>query len=115
MNRFSRKQSSRDRVLAMLLPVCIFVLIMFFFVQGMSSIARSTSAETKRSLETAIERSIVHCYAIEGRYPPSLQYLKDHYGITYDETAYYVNYQPVAANIRPDVVILPLEGAHENP
>ena len=115
MNRFSRKHSSRDRVLAMLLPVCIFVLIMFFFVQGMSGIARSTSAETKRSLETAIERSIVHCYAIEGRYPPSLQYLKDHYGITYDETAYYVNYQPVAANILPDVVILPLEGAHENP
>lgn len=115
MNRFSKKHRNRDQFLSVLLPVFLFVLIMFFFVQGMSGIARSTSNETKRSLETAIERSIVHCYAIEGRYPPSLQYLKEHYGITYDETAYYVDYQPVAANIRPDVVILPLEGAHENP
>ena len=46
------------------------------------------------------------CYALEGFYPPDLEYLKEHYGLTYDESSFVVEYQPVAGNIRPDVTIL---------
>ena len=34
-------------------------------------------AQCKQELEQAAE----HCYAVEGRYPPDLDYLEEHYGI----------------------------------
>ena len=48
----------------------------------------------------------VHCYAIEGSYPESLQYLKDNYGLTYDEEKYFIDYQVLGSNILPDVTII---------
>ena len=48
----------------------------------------------------------MHCYAIEGSYPESLQYLKDNYGLTYDEEKYFIDYQVLGSNILPDVTII---------
>ncbi|MBF1030306.1 MAG: hypothetical protein HXK91_08980, partial [Lachnospiraceae bacterium] len=39
-------------------------------------------------------------------YPPSLDYLKERYGLTYDESFFYVDYQPLASNLYPDVTVL---------
>ncbi len=51
-------------------------------------------------------RSITHCYAVEGTYPSSLEYLKENYGLTYDETVFFVDYQTIGSNILPDVTII---------
>ena len=58
------------------------------------------------SLENALNRSITQCYAVEGAYPPSLAYIKEHYGLIYDEELFYVDYQPIGSNIMPDVTIM---------
>ena len=46
------------------------------------------------------------CYAAEGVYPPDLQYLKDHYGLTYDETEFLVDYEAYGSNLMPEVTVL---------
>ena len=51
-------------------------------------------------------RGIIHCYSMEGAYPESLQYLKDHYGLTYDEDRFFVDYQVLGSNLLPDVTII---------
>ena len=51
----------------------------------------------------------VHCYSVEGAYPDSLDYLKKHYGITWDESKYKVTYEIIAKNIRPEVKVIPLQ------
>ena len=48
----------------------------------------------------------MHCYALEGFYPPSLEYMEEHYGLTYDKSAYIVDYQPVGNNIYPNYTII---------
>ena len=53
-----------------------------------------------------MERNIVHCYALEGFYPPSLEYMEEHYGLTYDKTLFIVNYQPIGTNIYPDYTVI---------
>ena len=58
------------------------------------------------TLEQAVSRGIVHCYAMEGAYPESLQYLKDHYGLIYDEDRFFVDYQVLGSNLIPDVTII---------
>ena len=60
----------------------------------------------KESLESALIRNITYCYAVEGSYPESLDYLKEHYGLTYDEDRFFVDYQVIGANILPDVTII---------
>ena len=58
------------------------------------------------SLEEALNRSITYCYAVEGAYPESLEYLTKHYGLTYDHDRFFVDYHVSGANLYPDVTIL---------
>lgn len=58
------------------------------------------------TLKSAIRRASVQCYAIEGRYPPSVQYLQDNYGIQIDEKRYYVFYNGFASNVMPDITVV---------
>ena len=50
-------------------------------------------------------RASVQCYAIEGRYPPSLEYLAQHYGIQIDKERYDVFYSGFASNFMPDITV----------
>ena len=62
----------------MLLSVGVFLVIVFVFLQGISSISEGTRKRQRESLENAIMRSVTHCYAVEGAYPADLEYLKSH-------------------------------------
>ena len=50
-------------------------------------------------------------YAMEGAYPESLEYLKEHYGLNYDETRYIINYEVMGSNLMPDVMVLEKQGS----
>ena len=86
--------------------VCAFTLITTVFYQGIESLSSSTQKRQKESLENALIRNITYCYAVEGSYPESLDYLKEHYGLIYDEDRFFVDYQVIGANILPDVTII---------
>lgn len=67
--------------------------------------------EGVRVTEQAIRRAAVQCYAIEGEYPPSLEYLKENYGIEAGE--YVVHYTVIASNLMPDITVFALEDGEE--
>lgn len=90
-------------VVIMLLVVCLFV----FSIRHFGTYTEDKQLE---SLHNALRRDIIQCYAIEGIYPPSLSYLEEHYGLTYDHDRFYVDYHPVAANLYPDVTVLETGG-----
>lgn len=91
------------------LPLLTGILILLLFLRGVQSVSETTTAKQQESLETALSRSISQCYAVEGMYPPSLNYLKEHYGLTYDETKFLIDYQSIGANLMPEVVVLPIK------
>lgn len=93
----------------MLLSVGVFLVIVFVFLQGISSISEGTRKRQRESLENAIMRSVTHCYAEEGAYPADLEYLKSRYGLTYDETLFFVDYRTIGSNILPDITIIEKE------
>lgn len=105
MARFqTRKQPRVPKKL--LLALCLFALILFLFLEGASSLSEGTRARQRESLQNALDRSITFCYAVEGRYPESLDYIKEHYGLTYDETVFFVDYQALGGNILPNITII---------
>ena len=107
MNKRNRKLNT------FFLSAAMIVLWVVLFSRLAVYMNSQSSKEQKEGLETAIERDITTCYALEGSYPPDLQYMKDHYGLSYDESLFFVDYRPVASNIRPSYIIIELTPLEE--
>ena len=89
-----------------ILSLVLMIAILYFLVMGLNNLQVSNDAEQAKILENALTRSITACYALEGAYPPDIQYLREYYGLTYDEEQYFIDYQFIGANLRPDVTII---------
>ena len=112
MNRFEQKSMSFGRKLVYLLPILAFLVLFVLFLQGIGSVSESTLTKQQESLETALGRSISQCYAVEGCYPPSLEYLEQHYGLLYDKNRFFVDYEYYGRILLPEVTVLRRTGAH---
>lgn len=108
MQRFVTKKESHLSF-RRFFSVCLFLLILLFFLHGITDLSESTRARQKETLETALTHSIMYCYSVEGAYPESLEYLKEHYGLTYNEELFYVDYRITAENLMPDITIIEKE------
>ena len=104
MKRFTHEKTHNWK--KQVFSVALFLFIFLVFLLGIAKVSEKTSAQQAASLEQAISRSIAHCYATEGHYPESLDYLKEHYGITYDSEEFFVDYQAIGGNIFPEVTII---------
>lgn len=102
------EKSKRDTSLFkdIALPMIFFFAILFFLFTGLRSISETTQNEQHKATRQAIVRATVHCYAIEGSYPQSLDYLKERYGLAIDEKNYIVDYNCFASNLMPDITVL---------
>lgn len=65
----------------------------------------NNNEESYKILSDAIIRSAVQCYAIEGFYPPDIEYLEENYGLLVDHDKYVVSYSVFASNIIPEVIV----------
>ena len=89
-----------------ILSVFCIVAALFLFMKAVDNIGTANDAEQAQILEQALTRSITACYALEGAYPPNINYLVENYGLTYDSTEYFIDYQYIGSNLRPDVTII---------
>lgn len=94
---------------SILLPVCLFAAVCGLFFWGLQSVSQSADQEALRTTEEGIRRAAVHCYAVEGAYPSSIDYLKEHYGVQIDDD-YIVHYESFASNLMPDISVYPKHG-----
>jgi len=106
MNRFEQTRKPFSRTITYLYPLIAFATIFILFLGGIRSVSDTSLAKQKESLETALTRSISQCYAVEGVYPPSLDYLISHYGLTYDSNIFLVDYQYYGGNLLPEITVL---------
>lgn len=107
-NRFESNSMGLLPRLVNILPLLVGVFILILFLRGIQSVSDTTAAKQQESLETALSRSIAQCYAVEGMYPPSLHYIREHYGLTYDESKFMIDYRCEGSNLMPEVVVLPI-------
>lgn len=96
--------------IARFLPVVLLAAVILAFAVTADSLGETNLTRERDIMERALNRSITQCYALEGTYPPDLSYLCDNYGFTYNETHFFIDYQYIGANLRPDVTIIEREG-----
>ena len=87
-------------------PALVIVLVLIAFYFFSSNLGEQTNSHGKTIRENALTRSITQCYALEGSYPPNIKYLQDNYGLIYDSEEYFIDYQFIGSNLRPDVTVI---------
>ncbi len=92
-------------LLRFLLLVLVAVVVIFF-LRSVTNLENGQAAEDKRQLEETLRRAVVACYAVEGAYPPTIEYLLDNYGITYNQEKYVIKYEYYGSNLIPDITVL---------
>ena len=101
-----RKRSGWPALLRGLLLPVIAAATLLCFAAALNSLSDGRAEEDMRQLEETLRRGCVACYAAEGVYPPTVDYLQEHYGVQIDPDRYTVRYSVFAENRMPDITVL---------
>jgi len=90
--------------------VRIFLLIIIAIVAAVSVYSmdifwEKRSVAQPEKIKEAIERACIQCYALEGSYPPDLEYLGKNYGLILNNDKYFYYYEIFASNVMPYVEV----------
>ena len=107
MKRFETGKATIHPYRSLVISIFLFLIVIILFYLGISSVSQRTDEEEMQFLQKALHQSVTQCYAVEGFYPESLEYLEEHYQITYDHDRFFVDYKPQGENIFPDITIIP--------
>ena len=83
--------------------ILIFIALILAFVLLVNNITSKNSGRELQIVRDAVKNAALTCYAVEGMYPDNLQYLRDHYNLSYNEERYHVFYDPLASNMMPTI------------
>ncbi len=89
----------------LIMPILVVAVLLCFFT-GLSNLENGSGDEGRRQLEETIRRTAAACYAAEGIYPPTVEYMQERYGLQVDEERYFVDYQVFASNLMPVFTVL---------
>lgn len=104
-----RRKRGAPYMLDLLLPVAFFVLVLGLFFYGMDTLGEAAVGERAAAAENAVRKAAVQCYALEGQYPPDVDYMREHYGLSVDAAKYTIHYEIFASNIMPQIIVIPIE------
>jgi len=95
----------KERPLGILILPLILVVVLMFSA-AISNLEVGRDREGKQQLEDALRSAVMACYAAEGIFPPTLEYLEEHYKVLIDHDRYTVIYESIGANLMPDITVL---------
>lgn len=102
----STKRNTYRRPLIIFLAAMALLAVMLWFFTSLNNLSAGQGEEGRQQLETSLRRAAVACYAAEGIYPPTLDYLTEHYGVQIESDQYIVFYEIFADNLMPDITVL---------
>lgn len=98
--------TERFRYRGIALTLLTLSLLVALFIGVMGTVRARTDLQQKQQLRQAARRAAVTCFAIEGRYPPTREYLSEHYGVMLETEKYFVEYRCEGGNLFPDIRVL---------
>ena len=85
--------------------ILIFVVLIIAFIFLVNTITTRGDGRELDIVRDAVKNAALTCYAVEGMYPDDLEYLRDHYNLSYNEERYHVFYEPLASNLMPSIKV----------
>lgn len=100
---YSDKNKKKIPALLLVLAALGAAAVVWFFAKGF--FGRNVEDEGTAAIRDAVRRSAQQCYAVEGVYPPTLEYLEENYGLKVNSRDYYIHYEIFASNIAPQITV----------
>ncbi len=100
------KDRPRNRMTGLWVTLALFCVLALAFLLVAGGASDVSQEQQRAIIRDAVTRAAVACYAIEGRYPPSASYLKEHYGVVWNEDRYIVTCDTFAQNVMPEIRVL---------
>lgn len=88
-----------------IVSLVVFGIVLATATMLLNRIDRSSAEAEEQLVRDAVKRAAVTCYATEGAYPESLDYLKAQYGLIYNEEEFFISYNAFASNLMPDIQV----------
>ncbi len=85
--------------------ILLFVALIAGFVLLVNNITNRGNGREMEIVRDAVKNAALTCYAVEGMYPDDMQYLRDHYNLSYNEEKFVVFYEPFASNLMPSIKV----------
>lgn len=101
-----RERINIPGALKMLVILIVLAAAVFLLCKGVQKMETGQQAESLKQLDSSIRKATMTCYATEGVYPPSVQYLKENYGIQIDEGKFTVFYEVFGDNMMPEITVM---------
>jgi len=103
------KESRHVQMRGIIITALAFAVMVLVLVFALSQVDERSEQQQAKALENAIMRATLTCYAVEGRYPATVRYLKENYGVVYNEDKYIVVIDSFG-NMLPDIRVLTVGG-----
>lgn len=101
----NRHKKSSPLFQVLVVPVFLIVCLCFVLT-AVGNVETGQKLESEKRVEDTIKKAVVNCYAIEGRYPATLEYVEEYYGLQVNRERYVVFYEVFADNIMPEITVL---------
>lgn len=95
------------QVLGTLTTPLLMLVVILCLLGALGNVENSSKEKNLEQVEDAVQKAVLNCYSIEGVYPPTLEYVEEHYGLQVDHARYDVFYEIFADNIMPEITVLP--------
>lgn len=99
-------KSIRQKVLAVVAALLAAAVVLFGAAQLYGLVSRDMDEQAAAALRQAVLDAAVQCYAVEGKYPESLDVLENEYGVQINHARFIVTYDVYASNQLPDITVL---------
>lgn len=83
----------------------VMVLLLAGTVAIINGMVSAGDAGEVRMVRDAVKNAALTCFAVEGAFPRDLDYLRENYGLAYDEEKYHVRYNAFASNQMPEIQV----------
>ena len=110
---FAAKKREHRTVREFALPVLSFLVVLCVVWIALGNLSQGTDEQMLEAVRRAVTRTAVQCYALEGEYPASLDYMEENYGLHIDHARYAVHYPRVGGNLLPQIAVFPVGDAPE--
>ena len=87
------------------LKLVALVAVLVLAVMLVNRISASQEQAETEIVRDAIKNAALTCYAVEGAYPDSIEYLRRYYRLAYDEERYFVTYDAFSSNLIPNIYV----------
>ena len=89
------------------------ILLMILLLGGVwmlvSRVDTAQSGAQTQFVYDAVRNAALTCYAVEGAYPEDVEYLRQNYGLAYDQDRYMVSYDAAMGNMVPVIYVTEVE------